>query len=91
MSADIIFSMDYKDILKILTNSNPNPDKTSLISALASGGDMAALLPFLMNRDGKGDPGKVFAQSDGKEIELPSEDEIKQALLRLNGENDDNA
>ncbi len=81
--------MDYKDILKILTNTNANPDKTSLISALASGGDASALLPFLLNK-GMSEPGKIYAQSEGKEVRLPSENEIKDALSRLNDEKGEN-
>lgn len=76
--------MDYKDIIKVLTNVNPNPDKTSLISALSSGGDMSALLPFLMKSVQKNESPSTVRQSDGQKIELPSDDELKEALLKLN-------
>lgn len=75
--------MDYKDILKILTNSNPNPDKTSLISALSSGGDMSALLPFLL-KSTQSKSSDVVVSEEGKEVRLPADDEIKEALLKFN-------
>lgn len=75
--------MDYNDILKILTNANPNPDKTSLISALSSGGDMSALLPFLLKSTDTSSAG-VSVSEEGKKAELPADDEIKEALLKFN-------
>lgn len=75
--------MDYKDILKILTSANPTPDKTSLISALSAGGDMSALLPFLMGATGK-KGADVVVSEDGKDVKLPADDEIKEALLKFN-------
>ena len=75
--------MDYKDILKILTNANPNPDKTSLISALTSGGDMSALLPFLLKSADTSSAG-VSVSEEGNKAELPADDEIKEALLKFN-------
>lgn len=75
--------MDYKDILKILTNANPNPDKTSLISALSSGGDMSALLPLLLKSTDTSSAG-VSVSEEGTKAELPADDEIKEALLKFN-------
>ena len=74
--------MDYKDILKILAAANQTPDKTSLISALSAGGDMSAILPFLMGSAGKKDA-NVVVNAESKDVKLPSDDEIKEALLKL--------
>lgn len=77
--------MDYKDIMKILTNVNANTDKTSLISALSNGGDMSTLLPFLMKSMQQNESAQVITQqSNGKEIQLPSDDELKEAILKFN-------
>lgn len=77
--------MDYKDIMKILTNVNANTDKTSLISALSNGGDMSTLLPFLMKSMQQNESTQVVSQqSNGKEIQLPSDDELKEAILKFN-------
>lgn len=77
--------MDYKDIMKILTNVNANTDKTSLISALSNGGDMSTLLPFLMKSMQQNESAQVVTQqSNGKEIQLPSDDELKEAILKFN-------
>ncbi len=77
--------MDYKDIMKILSGGNANPDMTTMLSALSSGGaDMNSLLPLLMKNMQKGEAGKVTSQSDGSTPFLPSEDEINAALIKLN-------
>lgn len=77
--------MDYKDIMKILTNVNANTDKTSLISALSNGGDMSTLLPFLMKSMQQNESAQVVTQqSNGKEIQLPSDNELKEAILKFN-------
>ncbi len=77
--------MDYKDIMKVLTNVNANTDKTSLISALSNGGDMSTLLPFLMKSMQQNESTQVVTQqSNGKEIQLPSDDELKEAILKFN-------
>ena len=69
--------MDYKDILKILTNANP------INAAMNGGGDMSALLPFLLKSTDTSSVG-VSISEEGKKAELPADDEIKEALLKFN-------
>lgn len=78
--------MDYKDLMKMMSDGKADPDMTTMLSALSSGGGMSELLPLLLRNMRKESKGQLYSQEDAKAAPLPPEDEIREAVMRLNEE-----